>query len=56
MNIMYLRKSRADIANEKSLGIDTLRRHREILVELAKKQNILIDKVYEEVVSGENCI
>ena len=54
MNIMYLRKSRADIANEKSLGIDTLRRHREILVELSKKQNILIDKVYEEVVSGES--
>lgn len=54
MNIMYLRKSRADIANEKNLGIDTLRRHREILTELAKKQNVLIDKIYEEVVSGES--
>ena len=37
---IYLRKSRADIASEKDGKIDTLKRHRVILFNLAKTMNI----------------
>ena len=49
---IYLRKSRKDIELEQELG-DTLARHRRQLLELAKKQNLAISAIYEEVVSGE---
>lgn len=50
---MYLRKSREDKELEKYEDEDTLNRHRKILSDYAIKNNIQIDKVYEEVVSGE---
>ncbi|MBP3703759.1 MAG: recombinase family protein [Lachnospiraceae bacterium] len=50
---IYLRKSRKDIELEQELG-DTLVRHRNILLELAKKQRLTITAIYEEVVSGES--
>lgn len=48
---MYLRKSRADDANE-SVEI-TIARHKKILTEFAQKNNIFIAASYEEVVTGD---
>lgn len=53
MYAAYLRKSREDLTLEKSSGIDTLQRHRDIIKRTAEYMNIKIDKWYEEVVSGE---
>lgn len=50
---MYLRKSRADIEAEKLGEGETLKKHREILTALATRQGLLVDKVFEEIVSGE---
>lgn len=52
--IEYLRKSRNDIESETNLGIDVLKRHREILNDYAKRNNINVTKYFEEVVSGES--
>lgn len=49
---MYLRKSRADTADE-SIE-DTLRRHEGILREFAARQGIAVVGVYKEVVSGDS--
>lgn len=49
----YLRKSRADLELEKSSGVDTLQRHRDIIKQTAKYMNLVITDWYEEVVSGE---
>ncbi len=49
----YLRKSRADLELEKTSGVDTLQRHRDIIKNTAKYMNITISKWWEEVVSGE---
>lgn len=50
--VIYLRKSRAD--EEAETVEDTLRRHKEILLEFASRQpNMNIVRVYEDVVSGE---
>nr|WP_319488455.1 recombinase family protein [uncultured Caproiciproducens sp.] len=49
---IYLRKSRAE---ELSDTIDeTLKRHKETLLEFAAKNNLTVAKIYEEVVSGES--
>ncbi|HEX3040251.1 MAG TPA: recombinase family protein, partial [Caproiciproducens sp.] len=49
---IYLRKSRAE---ELSDSVDeTLRRHKEILLDYAQKNGLTIAKIYEEVVSGES--
>ncbi len=49
---MYLRKSRAE---ELSDSVDeTLKRHKEILLDYAEKNGLTIQKIYEEVVSGES--
>lgn len=48
---MYLRKSRAE--QNQSLE-DTLRKHKETLIEYADNNNITISDTYEEVVSGES--
>lgn len=49
---IYLRKSRAE---ELSDTVDeTLKRHRETLLDFAAKNDITIAKIYEEVVSGES--
>ncbi|MFR7544843.1 MAG: recombinase family protein [Clostridia bacterium] len=52
---IYLRKSRADLELEKYSKTDTLKRHRVILLNLAKSMGIDERKIriYEEVVSGE---
>ncbi|MBS4538180.1 recombinase family protein [Clostridium sp. D2Q-11] len=53
MYAMYLRKSRKDIEAESRGEGETLKRHERILLDLAKKMNIVVDKIYREVVSGE---
>ena len=52
---IYLRKSRADVELEKKGKIDTLKRHRVILLNLARSFGLDPNKIviYEEVVSGE---
>lgn len=50
--VIYLRKSRADDINEPIE--ETLRRHKETLLEFAANQdNMVISHIYEEVVSGD---
>ena len=51
--IIYLRKSREDRDKEKHGAEDTLKRHREILTAHAARAGIYVEKIYEEVVSGE---
>ena len=50
---IYLRKSRADIEAEKDGEGETLARHRKILTDLAVRKGLYIEKIYEEIVSGE---
>lgn len=50
---IYLRKSREDIESEKYGEGETLARHEKILTTLAEKRNLIISKIYREVVSGE---
>lgn len=50
---IYLRKSRTDLEAELYGEGETLARHEHILLELAKKQKLVIDSVYKEIVSGE---
>lgn len=51
--VMYLRKSRQDIEAEKDGEGETLARHRKILTDLAVRKGLYVEKIYEEVVSGE---
>lgn len=50
---IYLRKSRADYEAEARGEGETLARHRAALLELARKRDVTISQIYEEVVSGE---
>ena len=55
---LYIRKSRADIeqerkAKERGEEYDTLRRHRNELIRLARKNDYAILEIYEEVVSAD---
>lgn len=50
---IYLRKSRKDLEAESHGEGETLARHRKILLNLAKQKNLPIEKIYEEIVSGE---
>ena len=50
---IYLRKSRADAEAEARGEGETLARHEAALLDLAKRQNLKIDKIYREIVSGE---
>ena len=50
---MYLRKSRADVEAEKLGEGETLKRHKEILTNLAAKKELYVEAVYSEIVSGE---
>ena len=43
---IYLRKSRADLELEALDKMDTLKRHRNILNELAKRQGLNVVEVY----------
>lgn len=52
--LMYLRKSRKDRELELQTGtFDTLQRHRDALLALAKQRGYSIAHIYEEVVSGD---
>ena len=51
---IYLRKSRKDLELEAMGEGETLARHRTALLELAKKQGLSVEKIYEEMVSGES--
>ncbi|MBO1001021.1 recombinase family protein [Bacillus sp. SD075] len=56
---IYLRKSRKDIEEERKAAdsgasYDTLQRHRDTLLSVAKKECHTISAIYEEVVSGES--
>lgn len=50
---IYLRKSRADIEAEATGAGDTLARHEQILMSLAKSRALPIGAIYREIVSGE---
>lgn len=50
---IYLRKSRADVEAEKLGEGETLARHKKILTELAARKGYYIEKIYQEIVSGE---
>ena len=50
---IYLRKSRKDLEAETHGEGETLARHRKILLDLAKAKKLPIEKIYEEIVSGE---
>ena len=50
---LYLRKSRADIEAEKLGEGETLTRHKMILTELAARKGLYVEKIYQEIVSGE---
>lgn len=50
---IYLRKSRADKELEKITKGETLKKHENTLLSLAKNLGIKIDKVYKEIESGE---
>ncbi|GAB5081362.1 recombinase family protein [Hominimerdicola sp. 21CYCFAH17_S] len=51
---IYLRKSRKDMELEQYGDGETLARHKRTLLELARKQNLTIGEIYEEIVSGES--
>lgn len=51
---IYLRKSRSDTEMESRSEEEVLARHEHILLELAKKMQLNITKIYREVVSGES--
>lgn len=50
---IYLRKSRADLEAEKDGGEDSLARHKAILLDTAARKGLYIEKIYQEIVSGE---
>lgn len=51
---IYLRKSRADMEAEARGEGETLARHQAQLMELARKRDCNVVKIYREIVSGEN--
>ena len=50
---IYLRKSRKDMEAEAHGEGETLRRHENILLGLAKRLNLTVTKIFREIVSGE---
>jgi DNA invertase Pin-like site-specific DNA recombinase len=51
---IYLRKSREDRGEVAETREETLARHRRILLDYCKKNNLIVKDIFEEVVSGEN--
>ena len=51
---IYLRKSRKDEEAELMGAGETLARHEKIMLDLAKNKNIIIGKIYREIVSGDS--
>lgn len=54
MYCLYLRKSRADLEAESRGEGETLARHENMLLDLARRQKLNIKKTYREIVSGES--
>ncbi len=54
MYAIYLRKSRADMEAESRGEGETLSRHKNILLKLARKRAFEIGEIYTEIVSGES--
>lgn len=52
----YLRKSRKDLEYASGSDSETLARHKTILLSLASRMGVPIDRYYEEVVSGETIV
>lgn len=50
---LYLRKSRADLDAEARGEGETLARHEKALLELGRRQDLKITRIYREIVSGE---
>lgn len=50
---IYLRKSRKDLEAEQAGQGETLARHEQILLSLAREKNLIIGNIYREIVSGE---
>lgn len=50
---IYLRKSRADLDAEAHGEGETLSRHKTALLALAKRLNLTVSEIYQEIVSGE---
>ena len=50
---IYLRKSRVDVEAEQHGEMETLARHEQTLLSLAKRKNLIIGAIYKEIVSGE---
>ena len=50
---MYLRKSRRDIEAEQHGAGETLSRHKDMLLDLANRRGITVDKIYQEIVSAD---
>ncbi|TCS95002.1 recombinase family protein [Hazenella coriacea] len=53
---IYLRKSREDSEAESRGEGETLIKHKKTLLEVAKRQNLNIVKIYQEIISGESII
>lgn len=53
---MYLRKSRGDEEAEKINQVETLSRHKEILLKFAKEKDLNIIFIRQEIVSGESLV
>lgn len=51
---IYLRKSRKDLDAELMGAGETLARHEKIMLDLAKSMNLIIGKIYREIVSGDS--
>lgn len=51
---IYLRKSRKDQELEALGELETLQRHYDLLIKIAKEKSLNISKIYKEVVSGES--
>ena len=51
---IYLRKSRADKEAELAGKGETLKRHKDTLLELARSRNLVVEEIYQEVVSGDS--
>lgn len=50
---IYLRKSRADEKSDSKNNLNTLLKHKETLLQYAQEHNLIVKKIYEEVVSGD---
>lgn len=51
---IYLRKSREDRSELAETREETLARHKRILLDYCKRNNLIVKDIFEEVVSGEN--